>query len=182
MGKMQTVTTGPDQGSLLLRTGVEGKAAKMGHALTIEVKTWSCRTEIDGDTPVSVELRAQLPSIEVVKGDGGLKPLSDKDKRNIVENALGTMGADKNPEVVFTSDSFEKSPEGWALIGDLNLHGETRPLTVEVAVSGDGTDRRITATAWVVQTDHGISPYSKMMGALQVSDQVTVHLEAVVTV
>jgi len=177
---MQTVTTGPAQGSLLLRTGVEGKAAKMGHALTIEVKTWECRAEADGDTPVSVELRAQLPSIEVVKGDGGLKPLSDKDKRNILENALSTLGADKNPEAVFTSTSIEKSPEGWALVGDLTLHGTTQPLTVDVAVNGEGAGRRVTATAWIVQTDFGISPYSKMMGALQVSDQVTVHLEAVV--
>ncbi|MCU1673260.1 MAG: S-adenosyl-L-methionine-dependent methyltransferase [Frankiales bacterium] len=92
------MTVGREQGSLLLRTVVEGKAARTGHELTLLVTSWECRTEVDGDTPVSVELRAQLPSLEVLNGEGGVKPLSDRDKRSIKDNALRTLKADRNPQ------------------------------------------------------------------------------------
>lgn len=180
MVHVTTLTTGPGQGSLTLLTGVEGKAARMGHALTIEVAAWECRAVLDGETPLSVTLTAQLPSIVVIKGEGGVKPVSDKDKRSIRDNALKTLGADRNPAVTFTSTAVQKAPNGWSVLGDLQLNGVTRPLAVDVTVHPDGTGQRVTGTARVVQTEHSISPYSGLLGALQVSDEVRVVVDVLV--
>lgn len=177
---MHTLAVGPAQGTLLLRTGVEGRAARMGHALTLVVTAWECRTEVDGDLPLAVELRAQLPSLEVVQGDGGARPLSDKDRRSIRTNALKALNADRHPQVLFTSTAVQTSPTGWSLFGDLTINGVTIPLAVDVLVKEVDGGRRITAKAAVVQSDHRITPYSTMLGALQVSDRIAVDLDVVV--
>ena len=58
--------------------------------------------------------------------------------------------------------------------GDLTLLGETRPIAFDLLV-GDGTLR---SSVVVKQTEWGITPYSALFGALKVSDEVEVELDA----
>lgn len=177
---MQTFQTGPADGTLTLHTTVEGKAAKMGHALTIELADWSATTVLDGDEPTSVTLRARLASLTVVKGDGGVKALSDKDKQSIRDNALGSLKAAQHPDVTFTSSSAAPSDGGWDLAGDLAVAGVARPTSVHVDVTAAGERLALLATVPVVQTEHGVKPYSAMLGGLKVGDRVEVRLTATV--
>lgn len=179
MPEVSLVTVGPGNGSLLLLTGVEGKAARMGHALTLRATDWTCVTTFDGDSPTAVEVRIQLPSLEVVKGEGGVKSLSDKDKRSILDSARKTMKVAKNPEAIFRTTAVQRAGSGWSLLGDLELAGISRQVAVDVTV---GEDRNVVASASVLQSAHGISPYTQMLGALQVRDRVDVRLEAEVRV
>lgn len=172
----QILSLGPAQGTLLLHTGVEGKAARLGHRLTIAVAQWECRVELEGETPVSVALSAQLGSLQVLKGEGGAKPLSDRDKRTILESAAKTLGSDKHPTLDVQSTAIDG---GYVVHADVTLHGQTRPLDVAVEAQQEGTAWRLTATTAVVQSAFGIKPYSQMMGTLQVSDEVKVSLVAV---
>jgi polyisoprenoid-binding protein YceI len=174
MPSSSTLTVGPAQGDLLLRTTAEGKAAKMGHALTLRVRSWQCVAEVDGGTPLSADVTMDLASLEVVRGDGGVKPLSDSDKRKVLAGAAKALGAGT---ARFTSTSVEGS---WRLVGQLALHGVTRPQVVDVTVVDEGSSVRIRGAAWVRQTDHGITPTSQLMGALQVGDVVQVLVEVVV--
>ena len=48
MGWMRTTTVGPSEGTLLLKTGVEGRAARLGHALTLRISEWACTATLDG--------------------------------------------------------------------------------------------------------------------------------------
>ena len=43
-------TVGPSNGSLKVKTGKEGAAAKMGHNLTLVVNSWEATVE-GGDSP-----------------------------------------------------------------------------------------------------------------------------------
>lgn len=165
-----TLTLGPQDGELLLQTTVEGKAARLGHALTLRVGAWEATVVHDGDTPESVTVTAELASLEVVAGKGGVKPLSDKDKRTILQSAGKTLDAGRYPQLTFTSSSIDGA---FVVHGDVDLHGTLAPVAVEVSRDGD----RLTATTTVVQTAFGISPYSQMLGALQVGDAVGVRLE-----
>ncbi len=165
-----SLTVGPEQGDLLLLTTVEGKAARLGHALTLKVGDWKATVAHDGEVPTSVTVTAQLASLEVVAGKGGVKPLSDKDKRTILESAGKTLGVSRFPQLTFTSTSIDGE---YVVHGDVDLHGAVQPVDVEVSRDGE----RLTATTTIVQTAFGISPYSQMMGTLQVGDAVTVRLE-----
>jgi polyisoprenoid-binding protein YceI len=175
---MDTLTLGPEHGTLSLHTGVEGRAAKMGHNLTIALTEWSAEATFEGEAPTGVQLRAPLASMQVVRGEGGIKPVSDKDKQTIRENALSTLKAAQHPDVSFASTSVRVTAGGFALDGELAIAGATRPVTVEVAVADNGEKWTVTGEATVVQSEHGVKPYSGMMGGLKVRDRVDVRVEA----
>ena len=163
------VMLGPADGDLLLFTTVVGKAAKLGHALTLRVTDWTATVTFDGPTPTGTTVTAALASLEVVEGKGGVKPLSDRDKRTLLDSAAKTLGVSKHPTLTYTSTGITGA---YVVQGTADLHGVTQPLEVTVAVDGD----EAVATTTVRQSSFGISPYSQMLGALQVGEDVAVRL------
>lgn len=158
-------TIGPSNGSLKVKTGKEGAAAKMGHNLTLDVKSWEATIE-GGDSP-SIQLTADPSSLEVESGEGGAKPLGDKDKKDIkktIDNKV--LGSS---QISFTSNEVT---DGQAK-GDLSIAGSSSQVSVPLKVNGD----KISGSIALNQKDFGIKPFSTMMGALKVTDQVTVEFE-----
>ena len=185
MGNPQTVrmtplALGPEHGTLTLSTGVEGRAAKAGHSLTIALSSWTAEVGLEGQVPVSLAFRTPLASLEVTAGKGGLKPLSDKDRRTIKESALETLSAQEHPEVVFTSSAVAPEGTGYVVDGTLEVAGVARPARLTVEVVLDGGAATLSGRTDVVQTEHGVKPYSAMMGGLRVRDRVDVALTATV--
>lgn len=165
-------------GELLVSTGVTGPAAKMGHALTIAFTSWTATVARDGDAPAGVELTVDVDSLEVLRGEGGVKGLSGPEKALARSNALSSFDAKRFPRIVFRSDDVSAAGEGYRLDGTLEIHGKNGPRTVDVAVEDLGGSWRISGDAEVTQSEFGIKPYSMMMGAMKVVDAVTVSLRA----
>ena len=167
---------GPDGGRLVLRTYRTGLAAQAGHDLTIEITRWS--GELDrGEDPSAgrLEVRIDVGSLAVREGRGGVRPLTDRDRREIAATARKELGTDRNPEATFVADKFEPdSTGGGAINGTLTLGGQARPLRLQVKKAGDD---RYRATASIVQSEFGIKPYSGMFGALKLRDAVDVEVE-----
>jgi len=81
-----THKVGPDNGSLQVHTFREGMAQKVGHDLIIEVEKWEATVEVGQDgAPAAITLDADAESLRVREGMHGLKPLSDKDLKDIHE-------------------------------------------------------------------------------------------------
>jgi hypothetical protein len=135
---------GPDNASLHVHTYREGVAAKVGHDLIIEVTRWEATVD-EG----SIELTADPGSLEVREGHRGVKPLTDKDRREIRKNID-------------------------AVAGELTMAGATRPVSVRLETTGG----RIRATIPLVQSEWGIKPYRGLMGALKVRDDVEIVIDA----
>jgi polyisoprenoid-binding protein YceI len=165
---------GPDDASLVVRTYREGVAAKAGHDLIIEVRRWEATVETGADgSPESVELRADPRSLHPREGLRGVKPLSDRDRReierNIEEKVLG------GEEIAFRSSDVDAGGDGrLRLRGELTIRGRSRPVDLELRVEDDG---RVTGTVPLVQSDWGIKPYRGLMGALKVRDSLEVVFE-----
>ena len=158
-------TIGPSNGSLKVKTGKEGAAAKMGHNLTLNVKAWEATVE-GGDSP-SIKLTADPSSLEVESGEGGATPLGDKDKKDIkktIDNKV--LGSS---QISFTSSEVTDSEAK----GDLSIAGKSSNVSVPLNVSGD----KISGSITLSQKEFGIKPFSTMMGALKVTDPVTVEFE-----
>ncbi len=165
-------TVGPQHGQLLLRTSRTGLAAQVGHDLTIEVSRWSGRIVVAGDPQdSSVEITADLGSLTVLEGKGGVKPLSDKDRREIVGNARKILDVDRHGELRYTSSRV--GADG-SVEGTLHLHGVDKPFQLRVTDLGNG---RYRATGELLQTDFGIKPYSGFFGALKLADRVELEVE-----
>jgi len=163
---------GPDNATLRVKTGRHGAAAKAGHDLVIEVRSWEATLNVADDASASsLELTADATSLHVVEGVGGMNALGDDDKDDIRK----TIDKDvlQKKAIQFTSTGVSEAGGGLAVTGDLEMGGKSKP--VDFIVSEDGG--AIKGSAKVNQSDWGIKPYSALFGALKVNDEVTVEVD-----
>jgi polyisoprenoid-binding protein YceI len=91
------------------------------------------------------------------------------------------LGADRFPEITFTSAGVQRTGPGHGLLtGDLTLNGVTRPVTLDVAfdgsgptAEGDGYRMGFWATADVKRSDFGLKSWESLVG-----DNVRLLIEA----
>lgn len=176
---MATHELGPGSGSVLIKTGRAGLAARAGHDLTLEITRWSGAADDD-----SVTAEFDLGSLIVRGGTGGAKPLTDRDRRDIESTARKILGGSPGepPTARFASTSIIASaagqtasggaPSGGVIEGTLTMHGQSRPIRLQVVSPAPG---RYRGSATVRQTDFGITPYSGFLGALKLRDDVEVE-------
>jgi len=182
-----------DKGRIALRTFRDGLAAQAGHDLTIEVARWSAELVVSEDlVPESLDVTADLGSLVVKDGTGGLKPLTDRDKREIAVTSRKVLQADRFPEAKFTATVFKPVPDSsdvtagagatntsatdssGTMRGTITLAGKSAPLELRVQATGAG---HYTASGTIRQTDFGLKPYSAFLGSLKVRDTVDIEVE-----
>ncbi len=172
---------GAERGRIALLTTRDGLAATAGHDLTIELTQWSAELEVADDlAPTGLTVRADMNSLVVRAGRGGVKPLTDRDRREIAVTARKLLRTDRFPSATFTATQFDQDGSGGGTIaGTLSLAGAGRPLRLTVTgPAGSGsTGGAYHATAALRQTDFGIKPYSAFLGALKVSDEVRLEID-----
>ncbi|OSC39810.1 YceI family protein [Mycobacterium decipiens] len=166
-------------GQLILRTGVAGRAARLGHRLTITMTRWQAVVNWAGAEPVAAELAVELESFEVLRGEGGVKGLSGTEKVLVRSNALRSLNASRFPYVRFTSEAVVRTGDGYRLTGVLHIRGRARDHVIDLHTEDLGDSWRISAESTVRQSDYGVKPYSLVMGAMQVADVVSVSFTAV---
>jgi polyisoprenoid-binding protein YceI len=168
---------GPSNGSLHLLTTREGMAAKVGHDLRIRVARWSGTAHVpdpDDLSTASLSVLVEMDSLEVKSGTGGASPLDDGDKADIARTAAKALDVAHHPTTEFSSTAVRPAENGGEIEGTLKLAGAAGTLTLAVT-SKNGSSW--TASGTVVQTEYGVKPYKAFMGALRLSDPVTVEAE-----
>lgn len=161
-------------GRLTVKTGVTGRASRMGHRLTIAMNSWEATVSWTNDHPCSVELTVDVESLEVLRGEGGVTPMSGPEKALARSNAVKSLGSGRFPTISFRADEIEKTADGYSLTGTLEIHGTARPRTIDLRVQDLDDTWRMSCDAQVRQSDFGIKPYSMFMGSMKVADEVTV--------
>jgi polyisoprenoid-binding protein YceI len=162
---------GPDNASLRIRTGRTGGAAKAGHDLLIEVQSW--QATLDREAEPALTLTADSSSLRVLEGTGGLKSLSENDKADIKKTIDKEVL--KGAPIEFRSTEVTEGAGGHLSVrGELTLNGKQAPVAFELVTGDDG---RVTGSATVTQSAHGMKPYSALFGALKVADDVRVEIE-----
>jgi len=152
-----------------VKTGRSGAAAAAGHDLDIEVMSWEATLDVGS---ASLQLTADATSLRVVKGEGGMKALSEDDKGDIVKSI--DKDVLKKKAISFSSSSVEDKGGSIAVSGNLEIAGKSQPTTFTLTVGDDGT---ISGSATVSQKDWGIKPYSALFGALKVNNDVEVVVD-----
>ena len=161
---------GPGTASLQVKTYREGMAAKVGHDLVLDVTRWEGTADLASET---VELTADPRSLEVREGVRGVKPLTDKDRAEIIKNIDEKVL--KGQPIAFRSTAVRRDDRRLTVEGDLTMAGATRPIAAQLDVGDDGTVR---GTIPLTQSDWGIKPYRGLMGALKVRDQLEIVIAA----
>ena len=142
------------------------------------MRCWQATTRWDSGRPVAAELTVEVGSLEAVRGEGGVTPLSGPEKMLVRRNALGSLDARKFPRIIFSANVIEPTDDGYRLSGGLTIHGETRPQIVELRTEDQGDRWRLFSETVIRQPDFGVKPYSQLLGALKVADDVTVSFTA----
>ncbi|MBW8485793.1 YceI family protein [Actinomadura parmotrematis] len=161
---------GPRDGLLLLKTGRSGLGRRAGHDLTLEATRWRATVEpggADGAGP-AVSVVVETAGLTVREGAGGVLPLSGDDIGEITRNLRKVLRAGEHPEIVFRSLRADR--DACEVEGELTVAGRTEPLTVRA----NAEHGRVRGGATVRQTRWGIKPYSALLGALRLADDVEV--------
>jgi polyisoprenoid-binding protein YceI len=171
-------TLNPSDGELIVRTGVTGRAARMGHRLTIAMRQWQATVNWADGKPTDAKLTVEVDSLEVLHGEGGVKGLSGPEKVLVRSNALRALDAGHFPRICFDAETVQQTDSGYRLIGRLQIHGKTRKHEIDLRTDDLGGSWRLSTQARVCQSDFGIKPYSLLMGSVKVADEVTVSFSA----
>ena len=121
----------------------------------------------DSDVP-SVELRVDSTKLRVLDPEA-----SDGTRATIQATMQGAQVLDVShfPEIHFRSTGVEPGgTDHWIVHGNLDLHGQTHPISVEVALK----DGLYQGSAVLKQTEFGITPVKVAGGTVKVKDEVKV--------
>jgi polyisoprenoid-binding protein YceI len=165
---------GPENGTLSVRTGRTGAAARAGHDLVLEVAAWHAKLDVaDDPAQSSLSLDVDATSFQVRSGTGGMQALGDDDREDIRK----TIDEDvlKKVPIAFRSTSVQATDGRWSVQGELTLAANAAPIAFDLELGADGS---IKGSAVVKQSDWGIKPYSALFGALKVADDVVVAIDA----
>ena len=160
---------------LTLWTYREGLLSRVAHDLSIQATEFLAPLTVEGDR-VRVDVRVNVRDLKVqgqVK-DGEVRPLSDSDHAEIEKNlTTKVLDASRHPELSYRGEGRREGDRA-RLQGELTLRGTSRPLALEGTLEDDEQGFRITGAVRFRQTDWGIKPYSALMGALKVKDELRV--------
>jgi polyisoprenoid-binding protein YceI len=149
--------------------------AKLAHDLVLTATKWSGTLNVDADNPAasSADLSIDARSIEIVEAVGGMKGLSDKDRKDIGKNINDkVLQTGKFPEITFQSTSVSGSEPKFTAAGNMTIVGNSRPVNVDLNVNGT----TVVGTTKISQKDFGIKPFSAMLGAIKLRDDVDFEL------
>jgi polyisoprenoid-binding protein YceI len=121
----------------------------------------------DSNTP-SVELRVDSTKLRVLDPEA-----SDGTRATILATMRGAevLDVDHFPGIHFRSTGVEPNGvEHWIVHGNLDLHGQTHPVSFEVALK----DGLYQGAATLKQTGFGITPVKVAGGTVKVKDEVKV--------
>ena len=116
----------PQKSSITVRVFKAGVFSAFGHEHEISAPIQQGSFT---ENPASVELIADTRGMRVMD-----KGISEKDRADIQQTMLGpkVLDSEKFPTIRFRSTRFEPLGEGkWIVLGDLTIHGETRPVKVK---------------------------------------------------
>jgi len=101
---------------------------------------------------------------------------SQKDRDEIQKTMAGSevLGVEQYPEIAFRSTSAESAgARAWTVHGELSMHGQSRPVTVEVREK----DGHYVGASQFAQSGFGITPVKVAAGAVKVKDELRVEFD-----
>jgi polyisoprenoid-binding protein YceI len=145
-----------------------GALGAFGHDHVIAAPIVSGKVDLGGHR-VELQIDARSLAVEDPKA-------SEKDRAEIQKTMLGgeVLDAERYPQILFRSVAAEGAgANAWRVNGNLTLHGETRPVTVEVSER----EGHFIGHSLLRQSDFGMKPISKAGGTVRVKDEVRIEFD-----
>jgi polyisoprenoid-binding protein YceI len=157
-----------EKSTMTVRVYKSGVLSALGHDHEIAAPISSGTVDTNDKR---VELRVKSADLKVQ--DHGA---SDKDREQIQSTMSGpeVLDVQKYPDIEFHSTSAESAGAGaWKVQGDLKLHGQSSPVTVDVHEAGG----HYTGASRFKITDFGMKPIKVAGGSIRVKDEVRIEFD-----
>ena len=173
---------------LAFRGGALGKAGHnhviASHDLrgTFYVPDDLLRSTFELHIPVA-QLTIDEPELRAQEGPDFPPEVPDSAKegtrRNMLSEAL--LSGAQYPELTLISQRMQRGPMGTSVLADVQVtvRGQSHVVSVPVAYSLVGGELVALGDLAIKQTDLGLTPFSAMLGALQVQDELRVRFRIV---
>ncbi len=159
----------PDRSVLKIRVFKSGLFSGFAH--DHEIIAPIAKGIVEDAAPAAVQFSVGAGKLRV------LDPQLPADKRAEVQKTMEgpqVLDVARFPEIRFQSTGIEKTADAhWRVRGDLTLHGQTRPLVLQVALE----DGRYHGIVSLKQREFGIKPVSIAGGTVKVKDEVKIDFE-----
>ncbi len=157
-----------------VETGKAGLLGFLGHAHVVRARAFSGRIVYYPEAPFRsrVEITVLADSLEVLThaDTSNVRKMTEVMRTEVLE-------VEQYPTITFVSRSVAATDHGLRVDGALTMVGETREITVDVALDASSDTLRIAGTFSVKQTDFFIKPYNTALGTVKVADEVTFHFD-----
>jgi polyisoprenoid-binding protein YceI len=149
------------QSTLTIHVGKTGLFSAAGHDHLVSAPI--ADGVIDDGTTASVTFRVESARLTVLPEDHQSEVQHTMQER-VLESA-------RFPAISFSSDQVQPAGDSqWEVSGQLTLHGETRPVHLQVRY----LEGKYVGTATIKQKDFGIQPVSAGGGTVKVKDELTI--------
>jgi polyisoprenoid-binding protein YceI len=150
-----------EHSSLTIHVGKTGLFSAAGHEHVVTALVAGGSLD-DGDHP-QVEFRVEAARLMVAPEDHQSE-VQQRMQEQVLESS-------KFSEIRFASSEIKPTGDGvWDVEGKLTLHGETKPVRLQVRF----VDRTYVGSVTIKQTDFGIQPVSAGGGTVKVKDELKV--------
>lgn len=159
------------QSSFRISVFKSGFFSAFGHNHEIQAPVAEGAVELSS-TP-AVSLRVDAGSLRVLDPEASSSTRADIQKTMLGPDVLDIQ---RFPGITFHSTAVESAgSDHWRVRGDLTLHGQTKPLTLDVALQ-DGHYR---GAVTLKQRDFGIAPVSVAGGTVKVKNEIKIEFDIV---
>jgi len=162
---------------LEVTTGKAGLLGFAGHEHIIRATAFDGEMRFDPRDPHATTIRVRILT-------DGLRVLTPPDTAEIRKVTASmrdeVLHVSQYPEISFVSKSVTPEADGYRVVAELTMHGQTREvqLVVKTEIRGDTLTAR--SRFALKQTDFGIRPYrGGPAGTVRVADEVEFRIDAV---
>lgn len=182
-------TIDSDTSVLAVRLFKAGLASAFAHDHVIHAADIEGRVTWDPSDPGGARVDIEVDARSLVVDDPSMRAryevgdaLDDDTRADIRETMESEkqLDVDRFPRMAFTAVEVSSTTDGTVEVtGELELHGQSRAVTFTTSPVVDGDTLRAAAEIRFLQSDHGIKPYSGMLGTVRNRDEAVLLVDLV---
>jgi polyisoprenoid-binding protein YceI len=172
-----------------------GALASLGHnhiILDNKLSGWIRAAKSAGDSSFYLQLSpadflVDQPAARAQEGADFAEAVDDAARTGTRHNMLGAalLDADRFPLIQIESVSVQGSePEGGSALTaalKITIAGHTHPVSASFTLGREAKSLQVTADFWLRQSTLALTPFSALLGGLQVADDLHLKLDVVAT-
>jgi polyisoprenoid-binding protein YceI len=180
----------PAHTELVVQLYIDGLASSFGHDHVVRATEVTSQMQLDPEAGTgSIQMIVKTATLRAdepwLRTKYHLKERLDADEIHQVEKAMKAedqLDVEHHPTIIFQSTQVQKQSENaWYVAGNLTIHGKTEAVRFVAEV--DIRDSRMAARGHIrfKQSAFGYEPYSSLLGALKLKDDVLLTVEFAAT-